>query len=129
MSLLSFRSPLPSEKFVHFHNKFVIKPLTLINYSILRSHYHYYLTTLVGKLNKHDLSFNHDKNDFSFIQTKRFSSSSMNKVNENGKDSKLYSDTLLLPKTNFPLRADAVNREIFFQDRCTKDLYQWQVRM
>lgn len=38
-----------------------------------------------------------------------------------------YTNTLLLPKTEFPLRADAVNREHLFRDRCTKDLYPWQV--
>lgn len=38
-----------------------------------------------------------------------------------------YSPTLLLPKTPFPLRADAAKREHMFRDRCTKDLYQWQV--
>ncbi|PKY33247.1 Nucleotidylyl transferase [Rhizophagus irregularis] len=48
------------------------------------------------------------------------------KINNNDL-SKLYSDTLLLPKTNFPLRADAANREILFQDRCSKDLYKWQI--
>jgi hypothetical protein len=53
-------------------------------------------------------------------------SSKKSKVNNNDL-SKSYSDTLLLPKTNFPLRADAANREILFQDRCSKDLYKWQV--
>ncbi|RUP52397.1 hypothetical protein BC936DRAFT_144633 [Jimgerdemannia flammicorona] len=38
-----------------------------------------------------------------------------------------YADTLLLPKTTFPLRADAVNREHAFRDRCTTDLYHWQL--
>ncbi|ORY90370.1 isoleucyl-tRNA synthetase [Syncephalastrum racemosum] len=38
-----------------------------------------------------------------------------------------YSETLLLPKTPFPLRADAVNREHQFRDRCMKDLYEWQL--
>lgn len=69
-----------------------------------------------------------------------FSSSSVNKVKINDEKlnfsseskksnnlNKFYSETLLLPKTNFPLRADAVKREILFRDRCTKDLYQWQV--
>jgi len=37
-----------------------------------------------------------------------------------------YAPTLLLPTTNFPLRADAVAREHLFRDRCTKDLYAWQ---
>ncbi|CAB4373577.1 unnamed protein product [Rhizophagus irregularis] len=53
-------------------------------------------------------------------------SSKKSKVNNNDL-SKLYSDTLLLPKTNFPLRADAANREILFQDRWSKDLYKWQI--
>ncbi|PKY33823.1 Aminoacyl-tRNA synthetase, partial [Rhizophagus irregularis] len=53
-------------------------------------------------------------------------SSKKSKVNNNDL-SKLYSDTLLLPKTNFPLRADAANREISFQDRCSNDLYKWQI--
>lgn len=39
-----------------------------------------------------------------------------------------YSPTLLLPKTPFPLRADAAKREHMFRDRCTKDLYQWQLK-
>lgn len=38
-----------------------------------------------------------------------------------------YTSTILLPKTNFPLRADAAKREHLFRDRCTKDLYPWQV--
>ncbi|KAI9355820.1 tRNA synthetases class I-domain-containing protein [Pilaira anomala] len=39
-----------------------------------------------------------------------------------------YTKTILLPKTSFPLRADAVNREQLFRDRCTKDLYPWQLK-
>lgn len=38
-----------------------------------------------------------------------------------------YTKTLLLPKTSFPLRANAATREHLFRDRCTKDLYPWQV--
>lgn len=38
-----------------------------------------------------------------------------------------YTDTLLLPKTPFPLRANAAAREHLFRDRCTKELYPWQV--
>lgn len=38
-----------------------------------------------------------------------------------------YTKTLLLPKTSFPLRAEAAKREHLFKDRCTKDLYPWQV--
>ncbi|KAI9317679.1 tRNA synthetases class I-domain-containing protein [Dichotomocladium elegans] len=39
-----------------------------------------------------------------------------------------YTDTILLPKTPFPLRANAVVREHLFKDRCTKDLYDWQLK-
>ncbi|CAO3658029.1 unnamed protein product [Umbelopsis ramanniana] len=39
-----------------------------------------------------------------------------------------YESTVLLPNTPFPLRADAVKREHMFHDRCTKDLYHWQLR-
>ncbi|KAI8873501.1 isoleucyl-tRNA synthetase [Ramicandelaber brevisporus] len=38
-----------------------------------------------------------------------------------------YSDTLLLPKTPFPLRANAAKRDHLFRDRCTKELYEWQL--
>ncbi|KAG0299331.1 hypothetical protein BGZ98_010130 [Dissophora globulifera] len=37
-----------------------------------------------------------------------------------------YAPTLLLPKTEFPLRADAAVREHLFRQRCTTDLYAWQ---
>ncbi|KAG0371186.1 hypothetical protein BGX24_001799, partial [Mortierella sp. AD032] len=37
-----------------------------------------------------------------------------------------YAPTLLLPKTEFPLRADAAVREHQFRQRCTTDLYAWQ---
>lgn len=40
-----------------------------------------------------------------------------------------YSSTLLLPKTEFPLRADPANREAAFRKRCTTDYYGWQVCM
>ncbi|KAI8970947.1 tRNA synthetases class I-domain-containing protein [Pilobolus umbonatus] len=39
-----------------------------------------------------------------------------------------YTNTLLLPKTEFPLRADAARREHLFRDRCTKELYEWQLK-
>ncbi|KAG1377113.1 hypothetical protein G6F61_007015 [Rhizopus arrhizus] len=39
-----------------------------------------------------------------------------------------YTKTLLLPKTSFPLRANAATREHLFRDRCTKDLYPWQLK-
>ncbi|KAK9722931.1 isoleucine-tRNA ligase [Basidiobolus ranarum] len=41
---------------------------------------------------------------------------------------KKYSNTLLLPTTKFPLRADAVKREEQFRARCTTDLYPWQLK-
>ncbi|KAL1920073.1 uncharacterized protein VTP21DRAFT_1219 [Calcarisporiella thermophila] len=45
---------------------------------------------------------------------------------KSGTSEKKYSDTLLLPKTGFPLRSDAAKREHLFRDRCTSELYQWQ---
>ncbi|OBZ83347.1 Isoleucine--tRNA ligase [Choanephora cucurbitarum] len=39
-----------------------------------------------------------------------------------------YTKTILLPKTSFPLRAEAAKREHLFKDRCTKDLYPWQLK-
>lgn len=38
-----------------------------------------------------------------------------------------YSDTLNLPRTPFPLKADAAKREILFRKRTTEELYDWQV--
>ncbi|KAJ2809113.1 isoleucine-tRNA ligase [Coemansia guatemalensis] len=38
-----------------------------------------------------------------------------------------YSHTLKLPRTTFPLRADAARREKQFRDRCTDALYRWQL--
>lgn len=40
-----------------------------------------------------------------------------------------YSDSLNLPKTAFPLRAEAHRREKLFSNRTTDSLYQWQVRV
>lgn len=40
---------------------------------------------------------------------------------------KAYAKTLLLPKTAFPMRAEASKREKGFQQRTTQDLYRWQV--
>lgn len=39
-----------------------------------------------------------------------------------------YSDSLYLPKTAFPLRAEASKREKLFWKRTTDELYEWQVR-
>ncbi|BGP46250.1 isoleucine-tRNA ligase [Rhodotorula kratochvilovae] len=39
-----------------------------------------------------------------------------------------YSESLSLPKTAFPLRAEAAKREKLFWDRTTDDLYQWQAQ-
>lgn len=38
-----------------------------------------------------------------------------------------YGNTLLLPQTSFQLKANAIKREPLFRDRCTIDLYEWQV--
>ncbi|KAJ2001105.1 isoleucine-tRNA ligase [Coemansia sp. RSA 2322] len=42
------------------------------------------------------------------------------------KSAGLYAHTLKLPKTEFPLRADAARREERFRERCTDKLYKWQ---
>ncbi|GAA5822946.1 hypothetical protein JCM5353_007907 [Sporobolomyces roseus] len=39
-----------------------------------------------------------------------------------------YSESLNLPKTAFPLRAEAVKREKLFWDRTTQSLYEWQAK-
>jgi len=39
-----------------------------------------------------------------------------------------YSESLNLPKTVFPLRAEAARRDKLFWARTTDELYQWQVR-
>ncbi|KAJ2510945.1 isoleucine-tRNA ligase [Coemansia sp. RSA 1939] len=39
-----------------------------------------------------------------------------------------YSHTLKLPKTEFPLRANAALREKQFRARCTDSLYEWQLK-
>lgn len=39
-----------------------------------------------------------------------------------------YSESLNLPRTAFPLRAEAAKRDKLFWDRTTDELYQWQVR-
>ncbi|CAO3617646.1 unnamed protein product [Cunninghamella blakesleeana] len=44
------------------------------------------------------------------------------------KNKNKYSDTILLPKTIFPLRADAAKREHLFRDQCTSELYPWQLK-
>lgn len=40
-----------------------------------------------------------------------------------------YSESLNLPKTAFPLRAEATKREGLFWNRTTDGLYEWQVRL
>ncbi|GAA6011588.1 hypothetical protein JCM11491_004697 [Sporobolomyces phaffii] len=56
------------------------------------------------------------------------SSTSLAKAPRKPKDaqSQYYSESLNLPKTAFPLRADAVKREKLFWDRATRGLYDWQ---
>ncbi|KAJ1740009.1 isoleucine-tRNA ligase [Coemansia sp. RSA 1086] len=39
-----------------------------------------------------------------------------------------YSHTVKLPKTDFPLRANAAVREKQFRERCTDKLYEWQLK-
>ena len=39
-----------------------------------------------------------------------------------------YKDTLNLPKTDFPMRANAVQREVKLQEKCTDRVYRWQLK-
>jgi hypothetical protein len=41
--------------------------------------------------------------------------------------SKKYSDTLLLPKTSFPLYGDPETSEVAFRRKTSDELYRWQV--
>ncbi|KAF8838923.1 isoleucyl-tRNA synthetase [Paxillus ammoniavirescens] len=43
-------------------------------------------------------------------------------------DSKAFSQTLLLPKTSFPLRADPAKSEVPFRQKTCDDLYRWQAQ-
>lgn len=56
------------------------------------------------------------------VQSRRLFTSATVRAGKNA-----YSNTLLLPKTPFELRARAATREYLFRDRCTKDLYPWQL--
>lgn len=43
-------------------------------------------------------------------------------------DPKVYSKTLLLPKTSFPLWVDSAKSESLFKRKTCEELYRWQVR-
>jgi len=38
-----------------------------------------------------------------------------------------YDGTMCLPKTEFPMRANAVQREVKLQEKCTDRVYRWQL--
>ena len=42
-------------------------------------------------------------------------------------DGNSFSDTLILPKTSFPLWTDPSKSELPFKTRTCEDLYRWQV--
>ncbi|KDN40163.1 isoleucyl-tRNA synthetase [Tilletiaria anomala UBC 951] len=48
------------------------------------------------------------------------------KTGSDGSNKNAFSSTLLLPNTDFPIRADAPKREHLFRGRTTTDLYRWQ---
>ena len=56
----------------------------------------------------------------------RFVSSSL-AVGSKQVDKNPFSDTLILPKTSFPLWNDHSKSEVPFQTRACEDLYCWQV--
>ena len=47
--------------------------------------------------------------------------------NKDKKETNPYSHTLNLPNTEFPMRANAVVREVKLQEKCVGDLYKWQL--
>ena len=46
---------------------------------------------------------------------------------KNPVDNKAFTDTLLLPKTPFPLRADLKENEARYGELTRENLYKWQV--
>jgi hypothetical protein len=38
-----------------------------------------------------------------------------------------YDGSLCLPRTEFPMRANAVKREVLIQEKCTSQVYDWQL--
>ena len=38
-----------------------------------------------------------------------------------------YDSSLCLPNTEFPMRANAVKREVMLQEKCTSSVYKWQL--
>ncbi|KAG0279131.1 hypothetical protein BGZ95_002169 [Linnemannia exigua] len=60
------------------------------------------------------------------MTTTTTASTTPKKREKKDKPDQKYAPTLLLPKTEFPLRADAAVREHQFRQRCTTDLYAWQ---
>ena len=49
-----------------------------------------------------------------------------NSSQTNTTDSKVFSKTLLLPKTSFPLKVDPLKSESLYQRLSGEDLYRWQ---
>ena len=56
----------------------------------------------------------------------RLSTAETKQTVASGKDSNSYSSTLFLPKTTFPIRANAKEREPELQAICSDALYKWQ---
>ncbi|CAG8470009.1 10667_t:CDS:10 [Diversispora eburnea] len=86
---------------------------------------------ILRNLNKRIIYFNFREFSSSYFISKELNSKdslkSLDNSNKNNNPNKAYNDTLLLPKTKFSLRADAINREKLFRDRCTDELYSWQL--
>ncbi|GEM11661.1 isoleucyl-tRNA synthetase [Rhodotorula toruloides] len=64
------------------------------------------------------------------LRTFASSPSALGKKSRPSKDplDSFYSDSLYLPKTAFPLRAEASRREKLFRKRTTDELYEWQAK-
>jgi isoleucyl-tRNA synthetase len=61
--------------------------------------------------------------------TSRLTATTLSQLPKNDSNSieRQYSGTLHLPRTDFPLRANAAKRDPQFRERCTDKLYIWQV--
>lgn len=66
---------------------------------------------------------------FWLSKSRHFSASHVSQTLKNATtDPKVYSKTLLLPKTSFPLWVDSAKSESLFKRKTCEELYRWQVR-
>jgi hypothetical protein len=51
----------------------------------------------------------------------------LNKSSEESQNNHQFNNTLLLPKTDFPLRNDILKTEAKYRPKLSEELYEWQV--